>query len=87
MYLRNIFEQFIYLFLPNPMIQPANPTDPGLVLLIKTLGVPRWGLATSPLNGATARDVPNMIKQSHWPKSWFKCDQNLCERKVPRVEL
>ena len=55
----------MYLFLPNPMIQPANPTDPGLVLLIKTLGVPRWGLATNPLNGATARDVPNMIKQSH----------------------
>ena len=77
----------MYLFLPNPMIQPANPTDPGLVLLIKTLGVPRWGLATSPLNGATARDVPNMIKQSHWSKSWFKCDQNLCERKVPRLEL
>ena len=77
-----IFQQLVYLFLPNPMIQPANPTDPGLVLLIKTLRVPCWGLATttSPLNGATARNVPNMIKQSHWPISWFKCDQNLREK-------
>ena len=62
-------------FRPNPIIQPANPTAPGLVLLINTLVAVLGGLAIKALKGATAKEVPNTIKQSHLEKSASKFSQ------------
>merc|ERR1712045_782470 len=72
------------LFLPRPITQPTIPTDPGFVRLIKTRIDELGGFAIKPLNGATAKDVPNTNKQSHCLKSESIFDQNLDGKDSPK---